>query len=108
MLAFRHWRMAQTAGCRVRAPARMPIGTLRKEIRCQAAVWGRPPPCTRPMKAPAAPVKLNALPVTPLEQVLGSCLKTLRAEHLEAEGVGEPAGRVERGADRQRVLDLLA
>jgi hypothetical protein len=34
-----------------------------------------------------------------LDQVLGSC--------LEAEGVGEPVGRVERGADRQRVLDLL-
>src|SRR5215510_2229065 len=51
---------------------------------------------------------LHALPVTPLEQVLGSCLEALGAEHLEAEGVGEPVGRVERGADRQRVLDLLA
>jgi hypothetical protein len=58
-------------------------------------------------EAPAAPVKLNALPVTPLEQVLGSCLEALGAEHLEAEGVGEPVGRVERDADRQRVLDLL-
>jgi hypothetical protein len=60
------------------------------------------------MEAPAAPVKLNALPVTPLEQVLGSCVEALGAEHLEAEGVGEPVRRVERGADRQRVLDLLA
>ena len=47
-------------------------------------------------QAPAAQVKLNALPVTPLEQVLGSCLETLGAEHLEAEHVGEPVGRVER------------
>jgi hypothetical protein len=46
--------------------------------------------------------------VTPLEQVLGSCLEALGAEQFEAEGVGEPVGRVERGAARQRVLDLLA
>jgi hypothetical protein len=50
---------------------------------------------------------LHALSVTALEQVLGSCLEALGAEHLEAESVGEPVGRVERGADRQRVLDLL-
>ena len=37
------------------------------------------------------------LSVTPLEQVLGSCLEALGAEQLETEGVGEPAGRVERG-----------
>jgi hypothetical protein len=49
-----------------------------------------------------------ALAVTPLEQVLRSRLEAFRAEHLEAEGVGEPVGRVERSADRQRVLDLLA
>ena len=59
---------------------------------------GRPPCLT------AAAV----LSVTPLEQVLGSCLEALGAEQFEAEGVGEPVGRVERGADRQRVLDLLA
>ncbi len=41
------------------------------------------------MERPAAPVKLNALLVTPLEQVLGSCLEVLSAEHLEAEGVGD-------------------
>ena len=50
----------------------------------------------------------HALPVTALEQVLGSCLEVLGTEHLEAEGVGEPVGRVDRDADRQRVLDLLA
>src|SRR5215467_9737304 len=50
----------------------------------------------------------HVLPVTPPEQVLGSCFETLRAEHLETEGVGEPVGRIERGADRQRVPDLLA
>jgi len=49
----------------------------------------------------------TALSVTALEQVLGSCRKGLGAEHLEAEGVGEPVGRVERGADRKRILDLL-
>jgi hypothetical protein len=31
------------------------------------------------------------LPVTPFEQVLGSCLEALGAEHLEAEGVNAPA-----------------
>jgi hypothetical protein len=46
---------------------------------------------------------LSGLPVTPLEQVPGTCLEALGAEHLEAEGVGEPAGGVERRADRQRV-----
>src|SRR5262245_22886124 len=51
---------------------------------------------------------LHALPVTPLDQVLGSCLEALGAEHLEAERVGEPVGGVECGADRQRVLDLVA
>jgi hypothetical protein len=38
--------------------------------------------------------------VTPLEQVLGSCLEALGAEQFKAEGVGEPVGRVERRADR--------
>lgn len=33
---------------------------------------------------------LSVLPVTPLEQVPGTCLEPLGAEHLEAEGVGEP------------------
>jgi len=89
-------------------PARMPIGTLTKKIECYPAAWVRTPPGTRPMQAPAAPATLSALPVTPLEQVPGSCLEALGAEHLEAEGVGEPVGRAERGADRQRVLDLLA
>ncbi|MEU4287288.1 hypothetical protein AB0E63_03625 [Kribbella sp. NPDC026596] len=42
-----------------------------------------------------------------LEQVFGSCLEVLGAEHLEAEGVGESAGCVEGGADCQRVFDLL-
>jgi hypothetical protein len=51
------------------------------------------------MEAPPSALRLNALPVTPLEQVLGSCLEALGAEHLEAEGVGEPVGRVERCAD---------
>jgi hypothetical protein len=49
----------------------------------------------------------EVLAVTPLEQVLRSCLEALEAEHLESEGAGEPIGHVERGADRQRVLDLL-
>jgi hypothetical protein len=49
----------------------------------------------------------HALSVTAPKQVLGSRLKALGAEQLEAEGVGEPAGGVERGADRQSVLDLL-
>lgn len=48
-----------------------------------------------------------ALSVTALEQVLGSSLEALGGEHFEAEGVGQPVGRVERGADRERVLDLL-
>jgi hypothetical protein len=42
------------------------------------------------------------------EQVLGSCLEALGAEQFEAEGVSEAVGRVERGADRQRILGLLA
>ena len=50
---------------------------------------------------------LRRLPVTPLEQVLGSCLEAFGAEQFEPEGVGEPVGGVEGGADRQRVLDLL-
>src|SRR5580704_1880915 len=54
------------------------------------------------------PAGAAVLSVTPLEQVLGSCLEALGAEQFEAEGVGEPVGRVERGADRQRVFDLLA
>ena len=76
--------------------------------RLPAGGWVRTPPSTRAMEAPAAPARLNALPVTPLEQVLCSCLEALGAEQFEAEGIGEPVGRVERGADRQRVLDLLA
>jgi hypothetical protein len=47
------------------------------------------------------------LSITALEQVLCSSLETLGAEQFEAECVGEPAGRIEGGADRQRVLDLL-
>jgi hypothetical protein len=47
------------------------------------------------------------LSVAALEQVLGSCREALGAEHLEAERVGEPVGGIERGADRERVLDLL-
>jgi hypothetical protein len=49
----------------------------------------------------------GALSVAALEQVLGSCREALGAEHLEAERVGEPVGGIERGADRERVLDLL-
>ena len=52
--------------------------------------------------------RTRALSVTALEQVLGSRLEAFGAEYLEAEGVGEPVGGVERDADRQRVLDLLA
>ena len=59
-------------------------------------------------RRPASGESLYALPVTPLEQVLGSCLEALGAQHRKAERVGEPVGGVERGADRQRVLDLLA
>jgi hypothetical protein len=51
---------------------------------------------------------MSSLSVTPLEQVLGSRLVALGAEQFEAESVGKPVGRVERGTDRQRVLDLLA
>ena len=37
----------------------------------------------------------------------GSWLEALGGEQFEAEGFGEPVGRVERGADGQCVLDLL-
>lgn len=102
-----------------RSPAACPaVGSLRLGPlwRCAAPSGrgqGRAPPCCVPgrpgRRVPAeAPLRraLHALSVTALEQVLGSCLEALRAEHLEAEGVGKPVGRVERDADRQRVLDL--
>jgi hypothetical protein len=69
------------------------------------ASWTGGPPW--PGKAPLRRA-LHALSVTALEQILGSCLEAVGAEHFEAEGVAEPVGRVERDADRQRVLDLLA
>ena len=50
--------------------------------------------------------RADDLAVTALEQVPGACLEAQLSEQLEAEGVGEPVGRVERGAHRQRVLDL--
>jgi arylamine N-acetyltransferase len=47
------------------------------------------------------------LPVAALEQVLGACLEIFGAEQLKAEGVSEPVGGVERGADRERIGGLL-
>lgn len=66
------------------------------------------PPADRSPPRSGSGLGLHALAVTPLKQEFGSRLEALGAEHLEAKGVGEPVGRIERGADRQRVLDLLA
>jgi hypothetical protein len=63
---------------------------------------------SEPLAANVVLQVLHALSVTPLEQILGSRLIAFGAEYLEAEGVGEPVDCVERDADRQRVLDLLA
>jgi hypothetical protein len=41
-----------------------------------------------------------------LSRCPASALKLSGPEYLEIKGAGETAGRVERGADRQRVLDL--
>src|SRR5215472_3305542 len=67
-----------------------------------------PGPCSASSAPRPACVTARVLPVTALEQEPGSRLVALGAEQLEAQGVGKPVGRVERGADRQRVLDLLA
>ena len=101
-------RHPRSASCTRTAdrPTRMPIGTLTKRSSANRG------PRSGRRRAPgqgggtSGAGTAGRLPVTPLEQVPGSCLEALGAEHLEAEGVGEPAGRVERGADRQRVLDL--
>jgi hypothetical protein len=65
----------------------------------------RPPPiAARPRRGN---VRVPELPVTPLEQVPGSRLEGLGTEQLEGERVGKPVGDAERGADRERIPDLL-
>src|SRR5262245_11739257 len=91
---------------RIVAMARLAARTLKPTFFAEWVILGRQAPGRSGHQQRR--VTPNALPVAPLEQVPGSCLEALRAEHLEAEGVGEPTGRVERDADRQRVFDLLA
>ena len=49
----------------------------------------------------------NATDNPRFSRYLAPASKSAGAEHLEAEGVGQPPGGGEGGADRQRVLDLL-
>jgi hypothetical protein len=75
--------------CHDRTAKRLPI--------CAASIADKAVSRHHPRRmTPATPL----LSVTALEQIFGACLKALRAQQFEAEGVGEPVGRVERGADR--------